>query len=403
MAFFIKNPLLKWWRYFMYFIYQGNEADCGYASLKMLIAYYQKDKNFLYLKKSDNKEKNYSFLDLISIAKIEGVALKGIKNANLQDNEAFKKPYLAVVKVNDMNHMVFVRKTVKNVLLVYDPDLGVRLISMKKFLAMFTGLALICDETTSKKCDIKKKNPYKNSKLIALVSCQILSLCLFFASLATIAMDISQTITIGLFIVYILAELLYECFLLKSLKTFDEEYIPLISRAGNKNRALGLINDYKKSIFGKPFECITSIVIVASVVFTLAMNGSFYLLVFIIAGLLVTMISIISYSKTNKLRRDSIVKENEIIEGNCTDIKTFLNSTYQIVSFSILKRFLYLIIGLACSLSLMVLLKENSLNFVLFYLFIYVIAIEKLSMIINYALESGDRQKLDAEFRDLFL
>ena len=41
------------------FIKQLNEKDCGFASLKMLLAFYSKNKEYLYLKQDLDRE-NYS-------------------------------------------------------------------------------------------------------------------------------------------------------------------------------------------------------------------------------------------------------------------------------------------------------------------------------------------------------
>lgn len=387
----------------MNFVYQANDGDCGFASLKMLLSYYQKDKNYLYLKKQDEKKKNYSFSDLSSIANFEGVTLKSLKNVDLENQEITKKPFLAVIKNNDYNHMVFIKKTYRKHLLVYDPDSGIKLVSMEIFKKSFTGFVMIVDEISHKKCDNKKDNIVKSSKIIGLFIIQIISICVFFISLSSVAFQLKDTITIILFSFYIILELIYEFFLLKILKSFDENYLPLLSRSENKGKGLGIINDYKKSMFGKPFECFSSIIIVISIIVILLINGRIYFAIFFAAGLVLTIVSILSYSKINKIKNNSIKKENEIINGNLNDIKPFLNSTYQIVSFSILNKFLFIILGIGCSLTLMLLLKENSLNFVIFYLFIYVLGLEKLYSIINFALESQERQKLDAEFRDLFL
>ena len=53
-----------------YFIYQGNDHDCGFAALKMLLANLAKDKSYLYIPKPAKRE-YYTLEDLNDIAKFK--------------------------------------------------------------------------------------------------------------------------------------------------------------------------------------------------------------------------------------------------------------------------------------------------------------------------------------------
>ena len=60
------------------FIKQLKDNDCAFASLKMLLAYYSKNKEYLYLKQDLDVE-DYSLRDVIQIAKRYGVEIQGVK------------------------------------------------------------------------------------------------------------------------------------------------------------------------------------------------------------------------------------------------------------------------------------------------------------------------------------
>ena len=67
----------------MYYIQQTRKDDCGYASLKMLLASLNKDKNYLFLQ--EEKEKgSYSYLELVTIAKQHDVELNGYRIDSLK-------------------------------------------------------------------------------------------------------------------------------------------------------------------------------------------------------------------------------------------------------------------------------------------------------------------------------
>ena len=86
------------------FIYQGNNFDCGYASLKMLLANVHNDKNYLYLS-NEKKDESYSLSDLVNIGKKYGVNLIGKE----MDYEFFlskvkqKKKFLVFVSITTKN------------------------------------------------------------------------------------------------------------------------------------------------------------------------------------------------------------------------------------------------------------------------------------------------------------
>ena len=56
-----------------YFTYQGNDYDCGFASLKMLLCYAHKTPKYLRLAKPEEKRSRYSYRDLLDIAARHGV------------------------------------------------------------------------------------------------------------------------------------------------------------------------------------------------------------------------------------------------------------------------------------------------------------------------------------------
>ena len=58
------------------FVYQINRNECGYASLKMLLAIVLRDDDYLYLPHQENKNHQYDLLELKEIANPEAIDLK---------------------------------------------------------------------------------------------------------------------------------------------------------------------------------------------------------------------------------------------------------------------------------------------------------------------------------------
>ena len=126
------------------FIKQLNEKDCGFASLKMLLAFYSKNKEYLYLKQDLDKE-SYSLWDLIQIAKKRGVEIQGVKICDTKRQFTLDfQPFLALLKDESDNssHLVFIRKVKKRKILIYDPKKGKYWTKLSHFYERFTGIYL---------------------------------------------------------------------------------------------------------------------------------------------------------------------------------------------------------------------------------------------------------------------
>ena len=129
-----------------YYIKQILKNDCGFACLKMYLSYLYKDTSYLFLAQT-LVDKEYSLYDIINIAKYNGVGLKAYsfddKNLLL---EKIKRPFLAIIKVDNKKHMVFIRKVFLNFLVIFDPDRGVYVLSKNKFLKIWDTNILVFDK-----------------------------------------------------------------------------------------------------------------------------------------------------------------------------------------------------------------------------------------------------------------
>ena len=57
-----------------YFIFQGNDHDCGFAALKMYLAILAKDRSYLYIPKPSKRE-YYDLFEIANLSKSYGVEL----------------------------------------------------------------------------------------------------------------------------------------------------------------------------------------------------------------------------------------------------------------------------------------------------------------------------------------
>lgn len=80
----------------MHYVKQLTKDDCGFASLKNLLANLFKDSSYLNLKQDENHGP-YSYKEITEIAINEGVILKGLRFDKIEELSQFVKSKPAIV------------------------------------------------------------------------------------------------------------------------------------------------------------------------------------------------------------------------------------------------------------------------------------------------------------------
>lgn len=134
-----------------YFCYQLQDDDCGFACLKMLLANINNDKNYLYLQNYKDKG-NYTFFELIKIANLYGVNLKGYKG---KMDSKIKTPFICLIKGLNNNHYIIVYSN-KMFVKYFDPDNGLVILPKFIFLKRFKGFYLEVESYINLKCNLPR-------------------------------------------------------------------------------------------------------------------------------------------------------------------------------------------------------------------------------------------------------
>ena len=163
-----------------------------------------------------------------------------------------------------------------------------------------------------------------------------------------------------------------------------------------------IMQNEKKSIFASPIQLIIGVLIFASIIVTFAFNGAIYVSVMLGVTLIFTIVSMIFFNNMNKRKFNLEISEKALLNGKDIDINDFVDNTYNVTSMFSLKRFLSIFLSLCGSVLLMIVLKEYELNFVLFYFFMILFALDKLNDVLSYLLNSEEREKLDVRDGLLF-
>lgn len=291
-----------------HFCYQGNDHDCGFASLKMLLANLSKDKNYLYLRKDDNLKNGYSFSDLIKIAKRHNLLLEAYQ-VDFDALAKLKTPFIAML---NGNHSVVVRRIGKRFATYYDPGIGKVYISEEKFKKVFSGFVIEPVESNSIfECRDRKKAilPFYRHLIeyaFAVVVSASLLLGFYFLN------DQSSFILLVIFLmVVVVSELVDNWYLIKNIKYFDNKYLHLYFAREN-NRDKEHYQDYlkyKESFFKSHKSIVVAFIFICVISTLLLLNDIKNVLILAIL-LMSRLIDLLAFDR----KEDTTLKEIASLE-----------------------------------------------------------------------------------------
>lgn len=248
----------------MKYCLQLNEDDCGFCCLKNLLYRLSHDKRYLRLSQ-DLKKGAYSFLDLVTISKSEGLELEGYE-ATVND---LQKNDIALIKVQEMTHYILILKLSKRKVTYFDPKYGILkndLVWLKeRYLNRFLR------ETNYHKQLKFEERPYHFNYYI----CVLLYLELMVLMSALIYSEQTVAFIVHLFFILSL-ELLKRCLLKKEMKRIDQTIItPFIEKVEISKRVdlISLKSNLIKERLKKHYGIITFM----ALTFILIINDLMYL------------------------------------------------------------------------------------------------------------------------------
>lgn len=373
-----------------YFIYQGNDNDCGFASMKMLLALVNKNPGFLYLDKPTKRER-YTFSDLIAIAKDYGLFLKAYEYEPKSPLD-IKTPFLALI---DGNHLVLVKEMRKKKVIVYDPAEGTVALKHVEFSKRWNKMTLEIDH-------FEKQNFVKKKPELLPLKKRIVSLLFSFLSIASLLVgfffiknDVYIFIPVIMLALFAIFELVEKWYLIKEINFFDNLYMPKYF-AKNNDDAISKYKEYtnrKKDFFQFDRKAYSSFGIIAVFIFVLVFNNLWNAIAVIFLLLLALSEKQFFKSKDNEKELNLTKLENTLVKGdNKNLIPDLLSISESSNSFALrlsTRKCVNAFIIILLSLGMMIISKEISVNFVIFNFGLFVILFDN----IDSALGIGDKSK----------
>src|SRR6056297_143267 len=126
------------------FIKQKDKSDCGAACLATVANLYGMDYPISRIREiAGTNQKGTSAFGLIKAAENIQLDARGVKAKDVDLNQKIKTPVIAHVIKNNMNHYVLIYKIYKKKLIIFDPELGLKLINKSEFNKIWSNILLI--------------------------------------------------------------------------------------------------------------------------------------------------------------------------------------------------------------------------------------------------------------------
>lgn len=384
-----------------YISYQGNDSDCGFASLKMLLANKTKNKSYLYIRKP-SKKKDYSFYDLIKIAKNYGILLSSYEMP-VEDYKDIPPGSLVMIKDN---HLVYLKRVGKHYVTYYDPAIGKVRIKTKEFENRWKGLVIECTNALGAK-DLQEPKPRFIPLYIDVI--YYLIIAAVFVSLMTgfylIQDNTSVLLTMAFLVLFAIAQLVENWYLIKEINLFDKKYLSIFfsqKRNQNKEKYRDYI-EYRNAYFVSPKILVSGLILITAFSVLLTINDYRNIFVFLILLLL----KLLDNSLFARIEKDDI-KDIETIESIAFESETTLvhsltraNKLASKLGLTrSFRKVAYLFVCLSLAIGMMVLSGVTSTNFIIFHFGIYYVSSQSMDNIINFFNSSKDRKIKRARFLD---
>ena len=384
-----------------YFIYQGNDHDCAFAALKMLLANLAKDKSYLYIPKPAKRE-FYDLYEIAQLSKSYGVELE-VNGCTREYYDSLKENSLSLI---DENHVVLIKKRRKRYLVLYDPGRGKVRMKKDEFLRRWRCVVLEPDNGENIVKIDKIRQSVISPKLNALSSLvSLVSACLLIAAFYLLNKTENFIYSLIFLSLFVTCQISEKFILYKQVYRFDKEFIPLyFDRSINCTKEKYVkYNEYKRQFFSYNREILSSVLLAFTVTFLLCFND-FRNVFAILALILIKFLEIIIFSKGEQdiKNRISELENNSFKESESTKELALEACTKadQHLFIDGAKEIFYIFAAFIFALAMMFVTQNSGCNFVIFHFVMYYAGFVSYNQLINKLSLRKETEQMERRFFD---
>lgn len=384
-----------------YFIFQGNDHDCGFTSLKMLMAHLKKDKSYLYLKKIRRKD-TFSVNDICKEAGMYGLLLSSY-SCDDDYYDQLQTPSLTLIR---NNHVVMIKKVTPKKIIYLDPEVGEVKLKKDEFISIWCRIVIEIESTECMGNMKKTRRSILPLRLRILESAtSLISAAILIGTFYLLNNEQNAVFSILFLLLFITAQIIENIVIYKEINFFDFNYIePYFSRRSNQNklRYLEFIG-FKQNYFSNSRNLLSSILVAFMITFLLCLND-FRNVFVLLALILIKMLDNFIFQKPFEEKRNLITKYENLCFKNkdqCVDYAARANYlANQTVSQNSLKQIFYIAVAFAFALLMMLVTGNSGCNYVIFHFGLYYVGFNSYSQLINGLSNRKEMLKMECRFFD---
>ena len=384
-----------------YFVFQGNDHDCGFAALKMLLANLAKDKSYLYIPKPAKRE-NYDLYELVQLSKSYGVELE-VNGCTRDYFDYLKADSLTMI---DESHVVMVKKRKKKSLILYDPGRGI--IKMRKDEFLRRWRCIVIEPNGSE--NIVKIDKIRQQIIPTRLNIASSLISLFSAALLIAAFYLLNKIenfaySLIFLSLFVTAQIAEKFILYKQVHSFDKEFIPLYfkNKKNCSKEKYAEYNDYKRKFFTYNRQILSSVLLAFTVTFLLCFND-FRNVFAILALILIKLLEIIVFSKPDQDIKNRI---SELENHSFKDLDTTRDLAFEACTkadqhlfIDGAKEIFYIFAAFIFALGMMFVTQNTGSNFLIFHFVMYYVSFISYSQLINNLSFRKENAQMERRFFD---
>ncbi len=318
----------------MYFISQVGQHDCAFTCLKMLLANYHHDKNYLFLKCED---KPYSFMDLKKIAQEYHMDVSGIRverARELENNKGY--PFIVTLeKRKGVKHSVLVLGMSRKYIKIYDPETGKRKILSEIFYSQWDRKALVVNKEKGYqkiKCDIQINDFIDKKDKITIPIWQIISSISLAVGMYFINSNAYFFVPIIFLSLFIIFEIMFRKNLISAMQRMDDNIFNYQINAEKEQ-----FYDFYRVMEKYRYVSLTIIpnllytVLISLFITSVLVMNSLTNIIYIFLALLLAIIHVYIYLPYQKNKHDEIADKEATIKDvqNQFHFRSVVNSAHE--------------------------------------------------------------------------
>ena len=383
----------------MYFISQVGTSDCAFTCLKILLANYHKDKNYLFL---PNHDKPYSFKELQAISREHHMETIGIKVEDyheLSENKAF--PLIVTLeKRKGVKHSVLLLRVNKKDVKIFDPESGKRRMKIEDFYSQWDGVALVIDKdqpVKRVKCPLKVTDFIDKKDKYTLPIWQLLSGVSLLTGVYFINKNSYFFIPVIFFAMFLIFEIIFRKSLIDALKRMDENFFACEIKVDKSEyyNVYQLLEKYRYTALSIIPNLIYTMMISVFVTALLVMNGVENL-VYIAVALAIAIVHVFIYKPYFKLKSNEIGEEEKSITAVENQFQFHVvahrahQAAYQVALSNNLITYVEVAVLLMSAITLMSFSGIISIVYVIFYLCVSIYLKDNFVRMLEYSNQSEE-------------